>query len=501
MKKFKSLCFAMVFFMALAMLLPTSAYAAKSAGTIRNNVKVVMEYSDKTTVPIHNAKVGIKGGLLGTKFLLGSDYHECNNEGKVTFKQTSRITDMYFELPDAWKDKVETEGARAEYRAKLIGNFRYRNYNANIINNKFKVGMPLAWTTVDTKIYLKAKSFDVAFETDNGSDEIVRKVEYLKPVEEPTAPSREGYTFKGWYKGDKEFDFSTPITDNITLTAKWEINEYTVKFDSNGGTAVPELIVNHGEKVIEPEKPTKEGHNFLGWYKDGAEFNFETPITEDITLTAKWEINKYTLTFKNIDGTYNIVNGFEHGKKFKENPNFLSAFKPQLKEGFIFKGWADEYDVQFTGDTVITRDMILHPTWKLDTKIDSSSVKFYIYNADWKGRMSWEDKYFAAVDEKWGYVSNVSKLVWQKSGALLWKRSYVEAKDMKDSKLYDPEGEELDVKKLVDETWINAKMKDKYKNSNYELRLYRLTKVRDGSIHVDLAFYDAKKGNWVHELY
>ena len=207
------------------------------------------------------------------------------------------------------------------------------------------------------------------------------------------------------------------------------------------------------------------------------------------------------MTFKNIDGTEDVLTGFEHGKKFQENPNFLLfALKPQLKEGFIFKGWADENDIQFTVDTVITKNMILHPTWKLDTKIDSSSVKFYIYNADWKGRMSWEDKYFAAVDEKWGYVSNVSKLVWQTSGALIWKRSDVEAKDMKDSKLYDPEGEELDVKKLVDETWINAKMKDKYKNSNYELRLYRLTKVRDGSIHVDLAFYDAEKGNWVHEL-
>ena len=96
MKKFKSLCVAMIFFVALTMLAPISIYAAKSAGTIRNNVKVVMEYSDKTTVPIPNAKVGIKGGLLGTKFLLGSDYHECNNEGKVTFKQTSRVTDMYF---------------------------------------------------------------------------------------------------------------------------------------------------------------------------------------------------------------------------------------------------------------------------------------------------------------------------------------------------------------------------------------------------------------------
>ena len=62
------------------------------------------------------------------------------------------------------------------------------------------------------------------------------------------------------------------------------------------------------------------------------------------------------------------------------------------------------------------------------------------------------------------------------------------------------EVEELDVKKLVDETWINAKMNDKYKNGNYELRLYRLTKVRDGSIHVDLAFYNVEKDNWVHEL-
>lgn len=566
MKRFKSLCFAMVFFMALAMLLPTSAYAAKSAGTIRNNVKVVMEYSDKTTVPIPNAKVGIKGGLLGTKFLLGSEYHECDENGKVNFRQTSRITDMYFELPDAWKDKIETEGARAEYRAKLIGNFRYRNYNANIINNKFKVGMPLAWTTVDTTIYLKAKKFEVKFIADEVDTRTV-EVEYLRKAEKPNDPKREGYTFDGWYFGNDKFDFDKQITDNITLIGKWKVKKHNVTFKN--GDDVKTEVVEYGQKVTEPKSPEKEGHKFLGWYNneklfdfdseiknnitleakweineytvtfhtaietmiasqkvkygftvkkpevelkkegytfkgwlnDGVEFDFDTPIKGNINLEAKWEINKYTLTFKNIDGTYNIVNGFEHGKKFKENPNFLSAFKPQLKEGFIFKGWADEYDVQFTGDTVITRDMVLHPTWKLNTKIDSSSVKFYIYNADWKGRMSWDDRYFVAVDGKWGYVSNVSKLVWQTSGTLIWKRSCVEAKDMKDSKLYDPDGEELDVKKLVDKTWINAKMKDKYKNSNYELRLYRLTKVRDGSIHVDLAFYDAEKGNWVHELY
>ncbi len=565
MKKFKSLCVAMIFFVALTMLAPISIYAAKSAGTIRNNVKVVMEYSDKTTVPIPNAKVGIKGGLLGTKFLLGSDYHECNNEGKVTFKQTSRITDMYFALPDAWKDKVESEGIRAKYNAKLMGTFKYYDYDTFVKENKFRVGMPLAWTTVDTTIYLKAKKFEVKFIADKVDPRTV-EVEYLRKAEKPNDPKREGYTFDGWYFGNNKFDFDKQITDDITLVGKWKVKKHNVTFKN--GDDVKTEVVEYGQKVTEPNSPEKEGHKFLGWYnneklfdfeseikdditleakweineytvtfhtaietmiasqkvkhgftaqkpevelkkeghtfkcwlKDGEEFDFNTPIKGNITLEANWEINKYTLIFKNIDGTEDVFTGFEDGKQFKAHSKFPFAFKPQLKEGFIFKGWADENDIQFTVDTVITRNMILHPTWKLDTKIDSSSVKFYIYNADWKGRMSWEDKYFAAVDEKWGYVSNVSKLVWQTSGALLWKRSYVEAKDMKDSKLYDPEGEELDVKKLVDETWINAKMKDKYKNSNYELRLYRLTKVRDGSIHVDLAFYDAEKGNWVHEL-
>ena len=495
MKKFKSLCFAMVFFMALAMLLPTSAYAAKSAGTIRNNVKVVMEYSDKTTVPIPNAKVGIKGGLLGTKFLLGSDYHECNKEGKVTFKQTSRVTDMYFELPEDWKNKVEPEGIRAKYNAKLMGTFKYYDYDTFVKENKFRVGMPLAWTTVDTTIYLKAKSFDVVFDTDNGSDEIVRKVEYLKPVEEPTAPSREGYTFKGWYKGDKEFDFSTPITDNITLTAKWEINEYTVKFDSNGGTAVPELIVNHGEKVIEPEKPTKEGHNFLGWYKDGAEFNFETPITEDITLTAKWEINKYTVTFVN-DGKQVESQTVAYGS-YADRPTVDLE-----KKDYIFRGWYNEGKEFDFEKTPIKTDIELTAKWELDTKIGSEKVKFFVYNAADKGEMKWGERFFAPIDKNGAYISNAALLYWDVSGWAMWKRHFIMADNIPTaSVLYDADRVKIDVEELVNSEWINANMRDKYKNENYELRVYRLTRVDNEAIHVDLAFYDAKKGNWVHELY
>lgn len=561
MKKFKSLCFAMVFFMALAMLLPTSAYAAKSAGTIKNNVQVLMEYTDGVTVPIPETKVGVKGGLLGTKFLLGSEYHKCDNDGKVNFRQTSRITDMYFELPEAWANKVDTEEARAEYRAKLIGNFRYHNYKANITNNKFRVGMPLAWTTVDTTIYLKAKSFDVVFEPDNGSDKTVSKVEYLKPVKEPDAPSREGYTFKSWYKDGKEFNFETLITEDITLTAKWEINKYTVKFDSNGGTEVKPQTVEFNKTVNKPEDPTKEGHTFEGWYKGDKEFDFKTSITEDITLTAKWKLKEYSVTFDSNNETQPQEVLVTHGEKVKAPLN-------PTKEGHTFKGWF-KGDVPFDFDTLITDDITLTAKWEInkytvtfvsgveqqvdsqtveygsfatrpdvelenpdyifrgwyngdnefdfektpietditltakweyDTKIGSAEVNFFVYNAAEKGEMKWDPKYFVSIDKNGAYISEAAQLRWEKLVSwFIVKHYFIMAENIpEESVLYDADRVKIDVKELVSSDWINDNMIDKYKNGNYELRVYRLTRVKEEPIHVDLAFYDTVEHEWVH---
>ena len=495
MKKFKSLCFAMVFFMALAMLLPTSAYAAKSAGTIKNNVQVLMEYVGGETVAIPHAKVGVKGGLLGTKFLLGSDYHECNNEGKVTFKQTSRVTDMYFELPDAWKDKVETEEARADYRAKLIGNFRYRNYKANITNNKFRVGMPLAWTTVDTTIYLKAKYFTVFFDKGDYNAENLL-VEYLKQVKKPNDPVREGYTFKGWYKDGKEFNFETPITDNITLTAKWEINKYTVKFVSDGEQVAQETV-EFNKTVNKPEDPKKEGHTFLGWHNGEEKFNFDTPIKGDITLTAKWKINKYTVTFMS-DNSEIASYEVKYGEKVSV-PDVELA-----KEGWIFRGWVDSEDKEFNPTTPIKSNMILTAKWVVDTRIGSAKVSFYVYNELSKGKMKWDARHFIPVGKDGAYISNAGNLKWNKDSFLGFNKHYYIMTDNipKESKLYDADMVEVDVKKFANDELI-ANMKNNVKNklhTNCELRIYRLTKVEGDNIHVDLAFYDLTKGNWVHEL-
>ena len=171
-------------------------------------------------------------------------------------------------------------------------------------------------------------------------------VKHGQPVTEPSpAPEEHGYEFGGWYKkqtcpDDSKFDFTTSITDHITLYAKWEINKYTVKFDFNTGkTSTPKTEeVEYGNPVSEPTKPTNTGYTFGGWYTDqactdGNEFSFDTKITGDITLYAKWTKNRYTVTF-DVDGQTDLISpvSVEHG-------NGVSKPTDPTKEGCTFDGW------------------------------------------------------------------------------------------------------------------------------------------------------------------
>lgn len=121
----------------------------------------------------------------------------------------------------------------------------------------------------------------------------------------PTDPTVSGWTFEGWYKEaacTNAFDFSTPITGNITLYAKWTENggtvtpdTFTVTFDANGhGTAPAAQTVEDGKTATKPDDPTETGWKFDGWYTEAActnAFDFSTPITGNVTLYAKWTEN------------------------------------------------------------------------------------------------------------------------------------------------------------------------------------------------------------------
>lgn len=137
----------------------------------------------------------------------------------------------------------------------------------------------------------------VTFRSNDGSEISAQTVEHGKTATAPAAPVRDGFIFVAWYSDsdfETAFDFSTAITENITLYAKWEEkkSDYEVTFNSNGGSAVASQNVTGGDKATEPDSPTKSGWRFVAWYSDAGfatVFDFSAPITESITLYAKWE--------------------------------------------------------------------------------------------------------------------------------------------------------------------------------------------------------------------
>lgn len=136
----------------------------------------------------------------------------------------------------------------------------------------------------------ESNSFTVTFDSDGGTEVAAQTVKEGACAERPEAPSKEGYNFYDWYAPDSEtaFDFATPITADITLKAKWLAKSYTVTFDSDGGSDVAPAIVKYGEKVTKPTDPVKTDFIFSGWYNSETEFNFDTAISSDLTLKAKW---------------------------------------------------------------------------------------------------------------------------------------------------------------------------------------------------------------------
>lgn len=138
---------------------------------------------------------------------------------------------------------------------------------------------------------------------------------------EPAAPSKENHTFAGWYNGDKKFKFDADTTNApnvLNLVAKWDINKYTVQFVSDHGSFADQTI-EHG-KPIDTDKltiPEVEGYTFIGWYADEnrtIEFDFNTQITHDTKVYAKWEKNAPVLpdTYAlNVSGAFVYVDGVD----------------------------------------------------------------------------------------------------------------------------------------------------------------------------------------------
>ena len=126
-----------------------------------------------------------------------------------------------------------------------------------------------------------ANQYTITFDTNGGSEIAPITQDYGTEITAPDNPTRKGYTFKGW---DKEIPETMPA-ENITVKAQWEINQYTIAFDTNGGSEIAPITQDYGTEITAPDNPTRKGYTFKGWDKEIP----ETMPAESITITARWK--------------------------------------------------------------------------------------------------------------------------------------------------------------------------------------------------------------------
>lgn len=138
------------------------------------------------------------------------------------------------------------------------------------------------------------KKYTITFDSDGGSVVEKQIVKRGEKVNKPTDPTRDGYIFIEWDLGSSIYDFSAKVTRNLILKAVWKEQEggkvtYVVNFNTDGGNSVSNQIINKDKTIIKPQDPVRDGYKFLGWYSNNVLFDFNTPVTTNLELVAKWE--------------------------------------------------------------------------------------------------------------------------------------------------------------------------------------------------------------------
>ena len=192
-----------------------------------------------------------------------------------------------------------------------------------------------------------ANQYTITFNTDGGSEVASITQDYGTKITAPANPTKEGYTFSGW---NPAIPTIMPAED-MTVKAQWKINQYTIRFDTDGGSEVAPITQDYGTAITAPADPTKTGYTFVGWDKTIP----TTMPAKNMTVTAKWTVNKYTVTFKNGD---EVVKSAEmnYGSTITEPA-------VPVKEGHTFKGWQGytdnmtlpAHDVTFTAQWTINQ--------------------------------------------------------------------------------------------------------------------------------------------------
>ena len=199
--------------------------------------------------------------------------------------------------------------------------------------------------------------YTITFDTNGGSEIAPITQDYGTQITAPADPTREGYTFIGW---DREIPATMPA-ENVTVTAQWEINRYTVTFDTAGGSEIAPITQDYGTAITAPADPTREGYTFIGWDR-------EIPAimpAENVTVTAQWEINRYTVTFDTNGGS-------EIAPITQDYGTAITAPADPTREGYTFIGWDKAIPA-----TMPAENVTVTAQWQLAARMPDRELVIY----------------------------------------------------------------------------------------------------------------------------
>ena len=199
--------------------------------------------------------------------------------------------------------------------------------------------------------------YTITVKPENGKADITITQDYGTPITAPADPTREGYTFIGW---DKAIPTTMPA-ENTIITAKWAVNQYTITFDTAGGSAVASITQDYGTAITAPADPTREGYTFIGWDR---EIPANMPA-ENVTLTAQWEINRYTVTFDTNGGS-------EIAPITQDYGTAITAPADPTREGYTFIGWDKAIPA-----TMPAENVTVTAQWQLAARMPDRELVIY----------------------------------------------------------------------------------------------------------------------------
>ena len=274
------------------------------------------------------------------------------NDGKTNYGYTFRV--------------VANDGYQLDYSNLKVF------YNEGEVTSTVEVSKGYSWGAYVTVDLGKANGtpvvYTITFNSNDGTSVASQNVNAGEKLTEPSTPTKEGFTFDGWYEDStfsKKFDFNTPITDNMTLYAKWIENKYTLTFDANGGsgemTPIADLTGEHDLPANEFTAPS--GKQFKGWSltTDGAIVT-KVDMTENKTVYAIWEnipVTTYTLTFDANGGSGTMAPIADLTGEHDLPANEFTA-----PSGKKFKGWSLTTDGAIVTKVTMDKDVKVYAIWE-----------------------------------------------------------------------------------------------------------------------------------------